>query len=83
MSDIPKISDAEITPLSVYRNRRLFMKAGLGLGTVAATASIYRWFNPTDMHTSETAELAGVALATQSETVAQATWLFGRRDADD
>ena len=44
--DIPKIPDQEITPPNVYLNRRIFMQAGAAAGSVVATASVYRWFNP-------------------------------------
>ena len=35
-----------ITPPSLYFNRRGILNAGIALGSVAATASAYRWFNP-------------------------------------
>lgn len=44
MSQEPKPS--EITPENVYKNRRLFMRAGLVAATGAATAGVYRYFNP-------------------------------------
>ena len=47
MSDIPKIPDNEITPHNVYLNRRAFMRTGAAVGSVVATASAYRLFNPT------------------------------------
>ena len=46
MRDISTISDAEITPPSVYFNRRSFLRTGVAAGTAIATASVYRWFNP-------------------------------------
>ncbi len=46
MRDISTISDAEITPPSVYFNRRCFLRTGVAAGTAIATASVYRWFNP-------------------------------------
>ena len=36
----------EITPESVFLNRRNFIKAGVFAGSIAATASIYRYFSP-------------------------------------
>lgn len=47
MDAIPKIPDHEITPPSVYFNRRNLLRGGLAVGSVAASASVYRWFNPT------------------------------------
>ena len=41
-----KIKSSEITPESVYLNRRSFMRLGLLAGTVAATGVTYRLFNP-------------------------------------
>ncbi|MBA3351696.1 MAG: protein-methionine-sulfoxide reductase catalytic subunit MsrP, partial [Blastocatellia bacterium] len=41
-----KIKSSEITPESVYLNRRNFIRAGLLAGTVAATTVTYRLFNP-------------------------------------
>jgi methionine sulfoxide reductase catalytic subunit len=47
MTEFPKIPDDEITPPNLYFNRRAFMRAGAAVGSVVATASVYRWFNPT------------------------------------
>jgi len=41
-----KIKSSEITPENVYLNRRNFLRAGLIAGSTAATALIYRFFNP-------------------------------------
>jgi sulfoxide reductase catalytic subunit YedY len=40
------INPSEITPESVYLNRRNFIRAGLVAGTSAASALTYRFFNP-------------------------------------
>jgi len=40
------IKSSEITPESVYLNRRNFIRAGLVAGSTAATALTYRFFNP-------------------------------------
>jgi sulfoxide reductase catalytic subunit YedY len=40
------IKPSEITPESVYLNRRNFIRAGLIAGSTAATALTYRFFNP-------------------------------------
>jgi len=45
MSD-KTIKSSEITPESVYLNRRNFIRAGLIAGSTAATALTYRFFNP-------------------------------------
>jgi sulfoxide reductase catalytic subunit YedY len=42
----PKINPSEITPESVYLNRRNFIRVGLIAGTTAATGLAYRFFNP-------------------------------------
>lgn len=46
MTDVPKIPDHEITPPEVYWNRRKFLRAAMGAGSVVATGAAYRWFNP-------------------------------------
>lgn len=46
MDDIPRISDREITPPSLYFNRRRFLQAATVSGSVIATASLYRALNP-------------------------------------
>lgn len=55
--DIPKIPDSEITPPEWYFNRRKIVQAMAALGSVAATASVYRWFNPTEIASNESAPL--------------------------
>lgn len=42
----PKIKPSEITPESVFFNRRNFMRAGMLAGSVVASGAAYRWFNP-------------------------------------
>jgi sulfoxide reductase catalytic subunit YedY len=46
MGDETKIKSSEITPESVYLNRRNFIRAGLVAGTTFATGLTYRLFNP-------------------------------------
>ncbi|CAN5668545.1 protein-methionine-sulfoxide reductase catalytic subunit MsrP [soil metagenome] len=41
-----KVKSSEITPESVYLNRRNFIRAGMFAGTTLATAGLYRFFNP-------------------------------------
>ncbi len=67
MSDIPKIADREITPPHLYFNRRRMMQAGMAAGSVAASASLYRWFNPTKAIISSSAPLAEIASSGESE----------------
>ena len=43
-----KIKSSEVTPESVYLNRRNFLRAGLLAGSTAATAGAYRIFSPAD-----------------------------------
>lgn len=49
-----KITADEITPEHVYLNRRNFIRAGLAVGTTAATAAVYRYFNPSPVSPTET-----------------------------
>ncbi len=49
MDDFRRIPDHEVTPPSVYFNRRNFMRTGVAVGSVASSTSIYRWFNPTSV----------------------------------
>ena len=41
-----KLKSSEITPESVYLNRRNFIRAGLLAGSVAVTGAAYRFFSP-------------------------------------
>ena len=41
-----KITNSEITPETVYLNRRNFMRAGLLAGSAAVTGAVYRIFSP-------------------------------------
>ncbi|MCU0721390.1 MAG: protein-methionine-sulfoxide reductase catalytic subunit MsrP [Pirellula sp.] len=51
----------EITPYSSYVNRRRFMKSVGAAGTLAASAGIYRWFNPVHKAELNTEEIGGLA----------------------
>ncbi len=42
----PKIKSSEITPESVYLNRRNFIRAGILAGSAAVTGAAYRFFSP-------------------------------------
>lgn len=67
MNDLPKIPDSEITPPVVYFNRRNFMRAGAAAGTAIASASIYRWFNPTRVVGTESRALANLQAHAESD----------------
>lgn len=55
-----KIKSSEITPESVYLNRRNFMRAGLIAGTTFATGLAYRFFNQPPPPEVETAKIETV-----------------------
>lgn len=55
-----KIKSSEITPESVYLNRRNFMKAGMVAGTTFATGLAYRFFNQPPPPIVETAKIETV-----------------------
>ncbi len=63
-----KIPPSEITPESVYFNRRNFIKAGVFAGSVAATGGIYRFFNPPPPPEVVTAPIESVKSAGFSTT---------------
>jgi sulfoxide reductase catalytic subunit YedY len=56
-----KIPSSEITPESVYFNRRNFIKAGVFAGSALATAGVYRFFNPTPLPEVVTAPISNVS----------------------
>jgi methionine sulfoxide reductase catalytic subunit len=58
-----KIKSSEITPESVYLNRRNFMRAGLIAGTTFATGLAYRFFNQPPPPEVETAKIETVKSA--------------------
>ncbi len=51
----------EVTPPELYFNRRLWLKGAAAVGSVAATAGIYRYFNPLPHDVGE-GEALGVAV---------------------
>lgn len=53
------IEPSEITPESVYLNRRNFMRLGLLAGSALATGVAYRSFNPPPPPTVNTSEIGG------------------------
>src|SRR6478752_2744551 len=60
MSAPNQVSSSEITPLSVYRNRRAFMKAGLAVTSVLTTGWIYRRLNRPGSAEVDTPPLSGL-----------------------
>ncbi len=55
------IKSSEITPESVYLNRRTFIRAGLLAGTAAATTLSYRFFGPQPITEVSTDSISSVA----------------------
>lgn len=60
MANDQKIKSSEITPESVYLNRRTFIRAAALAGTTLATAGVYRFFNPPPPKEVATAEIKTV-----------------------
>ncbi len=56
-----EIKSGEITPESVYLNRRNFMRAGLIAGSTLLTGGIYRYFNPPPPKEVVTAQIENIA----------------------
>ena len=67
MTDIPRIPDSEITPPSVYFNRRSFLRAGIAAATALATASVYRKLNPRMFVSANSIPIQGLQQSTESE----------------
>lgn len=59
------IKSSEITPESVYLNRRNFLRAGLLAGTSFVTAGIYKYFNPSPLPEVKTAQIENISKATE------------------
>ncbi len=57
MNEIPKIPDNELTTPAQYLNRRALLRLGVASGSIVASASLYRWFNPATLMDSSTAPL--------------------------
>lgn len=47
----------EVTPPALYFNRRTIMRGGVAAASVAATASLYRWLNPTALIKNDSVSL--------------------------
>jgi sulfoxide reductase catalytic subunit YedY len=63
-----EIKSSEITPESLYLNRRNFIRGGLLAGTAAATGLGYRFFNPPLPGESANTEIINVAQSTETAT---------------
>lgn len=61
-----KIDSSEITPESVYMNRRNFIRAGVFAGTTLATGLAYRFFNPSPAPETAAAEIQDVTETAQN-----------------
>jgi methionine sulfoxide reductase catalytic subunit len=68
-----KIKSSEITPESVYLNRRNFIRAGMFAGTTLATAGLYRFFNPPPPKEIVTAEIHDISKPENFKIDEQAT----------
>ena len=56
----------EVTPPALYFNRRQWMRASAAVGSVVATAGLYRWFNPVAKMIAQTAPIEALSVATES-----------------
>jgi len=63
VKDPNKISNREITPASVYFNRRSFIQAGILAASAVATGLVYRELNPVGAGGAKTRAIAGLAPA--------------------
>lgn len=66
MKDPNKILREEITPLSLYFNRRNFIRTGILAASAVATGAIYRQLNHVSTTTIKTATITGLASATNA-----------------
>ena len=65
MIDTNRIRDG-VTPPALYFNRREWIRATAAVGSVVATASLYRWFNPVAKMGAQTAPIEALSVATES-----------------
>ena len=66
--DAKKVLTSEITDEKLYINRRNFIRAGLLVGTTAATAGIYKFFNPPPLKDPDLAGIENVSKSGQFQT---------------
>lgn len=60
------INRDHVTPPELYFNRRQWMRATAAVGSVVATAGLYRWFNPVAKIVAETAPIESITAETES-----------------
>jgi sulfoxide reductase catalytic subunit YedY len=70
MKEQDKISANEITPPTVYFNRRNFIRTGILAASAVATGAAYRRLNPVAMGEVKTAKLEGVISAPSATNAA-------------
>src|SRR5580692_10307211 len=68
MKDKNKILSREITPPALYFNRRNFIRAGVLAASAVATGALYRRLNHVSTTTVKTAQIEGLAKATNAPT---------------
>ncbi len=56
----------QVTPPALYFNRRQWMRTGAVVGSVIATAGLYRWFNPVTKMSTIIAPLETISVPTES-----------------
>src|SRR5215469_10005590 len=66
LKDPNKILASEVTPPSVYFNRRNFIRTGILAATAVATGVVYRKLNHVSTTTVKTAAIQGLAQATNA-----------------
>ena len=66
MNKLNKISPGEITPPSLYFNRRNFIRAGILAASAVATGAVYRRLNHGSTTAVKTAQIEGLAKATNA-----------------
>src|SRR5450432_3292901 len=72
MADLDPIPTSEITPQSVYLNRRNLVRGALAAASAATTGLLYRRLNGRSTATVETPRLAGLTAAPASADAASA-----------
>ncbi|HEV8058615.1 MAG TPA: protein-methionine-sulfoxide reductase catalytic subunit MsrP [Gemmataceae bacterium] len=72
MQETHPIRSSEITPRSVYFNRRSFLRAGIAAASLVTTGLVYRRLNRTGFMAIETPKLSGLAqVAATPENIAK------------
>ena len=70
-----KIKSSEVTPESVYLNRRNFIRAGLLAGSAAVTGTAYRFFSPSGSVSEVTETPAAGSIAPKADGTEELTSL--------